>query len=123
VRVLTLCTHTEVHSFHYVDKGFVLLVLDIRATPARGTSGLYSNLRRFFLQSPLASVCHSPRVGLTAAVAEDTMLSVMIKVLSASISLFCGYPKSIISIGGQINAHSVSNTVGRVARDAPSMSS
>ena len=37
------------------------------------------------------------RIGLTAAVGEDTILSVIIKVLRASISLFCGYPKSMIS--------------------------
>jgi len=34
----------------------------------------------------------------TIAIAEDTMLSVVIYVLRVSISLFCGYPKSLISV-------------------------
>ena len=54
-RPLTLRTHTEIHSFHHVNKGFVLLVLDVGTAPARGTGGLYGNFRRFFLERILAS--------------------------------------------------------------------
>jgi hypothetical protein len=40
------------------------------------------------------------------------MLSVMIRVLRVSISLFCGYPKSIISVKSQTNVRSMSNAEG-----------
>ena len=48
--MLTLCTHTEVHGFHHIDKGFILLVLDVRATPTRCTGDLCGDLGRFFLK-------------------------------------------------------------------------
>jgi len=65
------------------------------------------------------SAVRTKESALTAAVGEDTMLSVMIKVLRVSISLFCGYPKSIISVGGQTNVPSTSNATS----NTPSISS
>ena len=48
-----------------------------------------------------------PREVPTAAVAEDTILSDIINVFRVSISLFCGYPKSIISVESHINARQI----------------
>lgn len=42
--VLAFGTHAEVDSFHYINKGFVLLVFDVGAAPTRGTSSLSGNL-------------------------------------------------------------------------------
>ena len=42
--VLTPSVPIEVHSFHYINKGLVLLVLDVRRAPTRGICGFWSDL-------------------------------------------------------------------------------
>lgn len=96
----TLGTHAEIYCLDNVDKRFVFLVLDICSSPANRTSGLGCDLRRLLLNIDVR-VENKPRkirLRRTAAMDVETMLSVVIYDFKVSISLFWGYPKSLISV-------------------------
>ena len=85
----TFSAHVQIDNLHNVHKGFVFLILDVSAPPARSPRRLCRNLRGFFLQCRL-SRRYNDWEQLTTGIAAETMLSVVIYVLRVSISLFCG---------------------------------
>ena len=73
----------------------LILKLTVSTTSTKASFFLYLTSARRQLVVPVAwDVIFEDS---SAAIAEETMLSVVIYVLRVSISLFCGYPKSLIS--------------------------
>jgi hypothetical protein len=93
----TLRTHAKIDRLDDVHEGFVLLVLDVWSAPVCRPSGLNCDLRGFGLEKRDEWLPLLIMVPPTASVEVETTLSVVMYDFNVSISLFWGYPKSMIS--------------------------
>jgi hypothetical protein len=83
----TFRAHAEIDCFYDVHEGLVFLVLDVGPPPARRPSRVCCDLRGFFLGMCEDEVGEK-MIKCTAAIADETILSVVIYVFRVSISLF-----------------------------------